>query len=69
MESGAYAWAAAPSSNPGQSAHFSGGEKQWQVGLGSLGCNWASALALREWEELWLPAWDYDKGVPHSSVI
>eukprot|EP00957_Ditylum_brightwellii_P154244 11738253-Ditylum_brightwellii.AAC.1 len=32
MKFGAHTWATAPGSNPGQSAHFSGGEKQWQVG-------------------------------------
>eukprot|EP00957_Ditylum_brightwellii_P108272 8259878-Ditylum_brightwellii.AAC.1 len=28
MKYGAYAWAAVPGSNPGQSAHFSGGEEE-----------------------------------------
>eukprot|EP00957_Ditylum_brightwellii_P113494 8653660-Ditylum_brightwellii.AAC.1 len=64
MESGAHVWAATPNLNPGQSAYFSGGEKE--VVLVVWDVSGASALAASVRQELWLPAGDYEKGVPHS---
>eukprot|EP00957_Ditylum_brightwellii_P124797 9512751-Ditylum_brightwellii.AAC.1 len=58
MESGAHAWATAPCSNPGQSAHFSGGEEEV--------AQRASVLAASMRQELWLPAAGYEKGNSHS---